>query len=50
MTTTLQNDSSFDMVVGGNGLLGILTGDKAITQNTVTACSTRRGECLLDTD
>lgn len=49
MTTTLQNDSTFDLVVGSNGLLGVLTGDAAIIQNTVTACSTRRGECLLDT-
>lgn len=48
MTTTLQNDSNFDLVIGNNGLLGVLTGDPAITQNTVTACSTRRGECLLD--
>lgn len=49
MTTTLQNDSNFDLVVGSNGLLGILSGDPAISQNSVTACSTRRGECLLDT-
>lgn len=48
MTTTLQNDSNFDLVVRDDGMLGILTGDPAISQNTVTACSTRRGECLLD--
>lgn len=48
MTTTFQNDSAFDLVLGSDGLLGVITGDAAISQNTVTACSTRRGECLLD--
>lgn len=50
MTTTFQNDSTFDLVLGSDGLLSVITGDAAISQNTVTACSTRRGECLLDTD
>lgn len=49
MTTTLQIDSNFDLVVNETGMLGILTGDLAIAQNTTTATSTRRGECLLDT-
>lgn len=50
MTTTLQNDLDFDLVVTKQGMLGVITGDPAIAQNTVTACSTRRGECILDVE
>lgn len=47
MTSTLKNDIDFDLVVT-NGRLVLLDGDPAIMQNTVTACSTRRGECIYD--
>lgn len=49
MTTTLENDLNFDLVVKQDGMLGVLNGDLAIAQNTRTAASTRRSECLLDT-
>lgn len=49
MTSVLKNNLNFDLVVD-NGRLVLIAGDEAIAQNTVTACSTRRGECLLDTE
>lgn len=49
MTSTFKNDFSFDLVAE-NGSLALLAGDAAIAQNTVTAASTRRGECLLDVE
>lgn len=49
MTSTFKNDLSFDLVTE-SGSLVLLSGDPAIAQNTVTAASTRRGECLLDVE
>lgn len=49
MTSTLKNDLSFDLVLESGNLV-LLSGNSAIAQNTVSACSTRRGECLLDVE